>query len=469
VIPIPDFAGRVVAISGLGDRGLAAALALKEGGAFPLAWDDRADLRAHAEEAGVETTDLRERDWKDVAALVITGARASEGEQRILERAQTARAPILGDFELFARALAARPKPERGRVVAVMGARGKSTVTALIRYVLEASGRDAQAGGEIGEPPLALAPPHPGAIYVLELRARDVALAPSLEAGVALFLNADAVHDASKGAAAAGPARRFGGGLAKEIQIVIGVDDAFGRGLATEIRTWQGGPQVTPVSAGRVLGRGVHAVGGVLFDALDGRAREVLDLRRSRALIARPHWQNAAAAYAACRYLGVEPGVIARHLTSFPGLPHRLEQAGRRGPVRLINDSYATDPGAASHAVAAFENVFWVAGGRFRGKSLEALAGVLPGVTKAYLIGEAAEMLAAELKGRTVAEICRELGTAVVRAFADAERSSRPDPVVLFSPACSAADQFADAAARGEAFRAIVRALPDAGISGEAA
>jgi UDP-N-acetylmuramoylalanine--D-glutamate ligase len=424
----------------------------------------------------METADFRGVAWEGIAALVVALSRPSAEEARVMAAAQAARKPILGDFELFARALATRPRGERGRIVAVMGARGKSSVAALIGHVLKASGRDPQVGGEAGQAPLALAPPHPGAIYVLELRARDVALAPSLEADVAVFLNAD-----TKEAVTAGPARRLDP-RATDIHVLVGVDDSFGRGLATEMLSWEGGPTITPVSGARVLGRGVHAVGGVLFDAVEGRAQEVVDLRPSRVMLGRPSWQNAAAAYAACRRLGLEPGVIARHLLTFPGLPHRLQLVVERGPVRFIDDSYARDPVSASYAVGAFENVFWIAGGRSRRQSFEAVATARRSITKAYLIGEAVETIAAELRSRAVIEICRDLATAVSRAAADAQRSTRPDPVVLLSPACSAVDQFADAAARGQAFAGLAEGLPPSsdeekpakrqagtGIAGEAA
>jgi UDP-N-acetylmuramoylalanine--D-glutamate ligase len=129
----------------------------------------------------------------------------------------------------------------------------------------------------------------------------------------------------------------------------------------------------------------------------------------------------------------------------------------------------ATDPGAARQGLATFENIYWIAGGGLADGSLASLSTLMPRVAKAYLIGESAETFAAALKGRVVAAICRDLTTAVARAAADAETAKRADPVVLLSPACPAGEQFADAAARGAAFRQIVESLPGVAISGAAA
>jgi len=196
---------------------------------------------------------------------------------------------------------------------------------------------------------------------------------------------------------------------------------------------------------------------------------EAVDLRRAPALLGRHNWQNAAAGYAAARLLGQEPAEIAKAIYSFPGLPHRMEEVGRVGSVRFINDSKATNAGSTRQALASFENSFWIAGGRAKGGAFEELTPLMPRVAKAYLIGESAETLAAQLKGRVIAEICRDLKTAVAHASADAAKSTRADPVVLLSPSCASFDQFDNYEHRGESFREYVHALPGAAISGEAA
>jgi len=390
---------------------------------------------------------------------------------RVVELARLTGTPILGDVELFARALANKHPASRGKVIAITGTNGKSTTTALIGHILRCCGCDAQVGGNIGRPVLDLDPPHPGAVYVLELSSFQLDLTDTLAPSVSVLLNVSPDHLDRHGdmdAYVAAKMRVFAKQTSSDHAIIC-VDDAYGQRIATDLRGAPDGPALTAVSAGRALGRGVHAVGGVLFDATDGRAVEAVDLRRAPALLGRHNWQNAAAGYAAARLLGQEPAEIAKAIYSFPGLPHRMEEVGRVGSVRFINDSKATNAGSTRQALASFENSFWIAGGRAKGGAFEELTPLMPRVAKAYLIGESAETLAAQLKGRVIAEICRDLKTAVAHASADAAKSTRADPVVLLSPSCASFDQFDNYEHRGESFREYVHALPGAAISGEAA
>ena len=472
MIPVVEYAGQTVAVFGLGASGLSAARALKAGGARPILWDDGAASVERARDEGFDVVDITERDWSDIAALLLApGVPLTVKPHRVVELARLTDTPIIGDIELFARALARLPRAERGRVIAITGTNGKSTTTALIGHILKGCGRDAQVGGNIGTPALDLAEPHSGAVYVLELSSFQLDLTESLRPHLAVLLNISDDHLDRHGdmAAYAGAKARIFRNQTSADHAVVGVDDPIGRALITELGGRAGGPTVVPISSGRALGRGVHAVGGVLFDVLDARADEVADLAAAPALVGRHNWQNAAAAYAATRLLGLEPGEIAEQILTFPGLRHRTEQIAHVRDVRFVNDSKATNPGSARQALASYENIYWIAGGRSKGAGFADLAPLMPRVAKAYLIGEAAETIAAQLKGRVVAEICRDLETAVRRAADDAARSRRADPVVLLSPACASFDQFANYEARGDAFRDLARALPGAAVAGAAA
>src|SRR5262249_21615978 len=143
---------------------------------------------------------------------------------------------------------------------------------------------------------------------------------------------------------------------------VIGVDDPYCAAICTELMS-QGARHVVPISAGQALGRGVSALGGHVFDALSGRSAQVADLIEAPALHRRHNAQNACAAYAAWRALGIESKVIAQAFNTFPGLAHRLERAGLINGVRFINDSKATNADAAAQALAVYPRVHWIAGG----------------------------------------------------------------------------------------------------------
>jgi UDP-N-acetylmuramoylalanine--D-glutamate ligase len=161
--------------------------------------------------------------------------------------------------------------------------------------------------------------------------------------------------------------------------------------------------------------------------------------------------QNACAAYAAARSLGMGPRQIEALLATYPGLPHRSQLVATWRGVRIVNDSKATNADAAEKALLSFERVRWIAGGRPKEGGIEALRPLFQRVAKAYLIGEAAEAFAATL-GEVPHVVSGTLEQAVTAALDDAE----PGETVLLAPACASFDQFASFERRGEAFEALV-------------
>jgi len=190
------------------------------------------------------------------------------------------------------------------------------------------------------------------------------------------------------------------------------------------------------ISSEYALGRGVSAVQGKLYDSLMGKAMPVGKLDKAQALRGRHNHQNAAAAYAACRALGVEPNVILAAIQSFPGLPHRLEVVANSGGISFVNDSKATNAQATEQALKAFPRVYWIAGGKAKYDGIDDLAPLFPRVAKAYLIGEAQDAFAKSLEGHAEAVKCGTLEIAVQDALRDASEAGEPDPVILLSPAC---------------------------------
>jgi UDP-N-acetylmuramoylalanine--D-glutamate ligase len=238
---------------------------------------------------------------------------------------------------------------------------------------------------------------------------------------------------------------------------IVGVDDAWGQNICTELLA-RNGRTIVPISAGRAMGRGLYALQGMLYDATGERAIEVADLMRAKSLPGRHNWQNAAAAYAAATALGVSPKDAADALMSFPGLAHRMENVGSVGRVRFVNDSKATNADAARQAMSAIPKFYWIAGGKAKAGGIESLTDLFDRVEKAYLIGEAAGEFARTLDGAAPYEVCGDLVRAVDAAYHDAAASGR-DAVVLLSPACASFDQFPDFEVRGDAFRSLVEGL----------
>ncbi|MEQ1707617.1 MAG: UDP-N-acetylmuramoyl-L-alanine--D-glutamate ligase [Terricaulis sp.] len=462
MIPITEFKGRDVAVFGLARTGLAAARALTAGGARVHAWDDSDVSRAAAEAAGVPVSDVNTRDWRSFAALVLSpGVPLTFPEpHRVVTLADAVGVPILSDIELFARAVNALPATRRPKLVGITGTNGKSTTSALVAHILREAGKDVRLGGNIGAAVLELAPLHAGAYYVLELSSFQLELTQSLRLDVAVWLNTTPDHLDRHGdmsAYVAAKKRIFANQGAADWAI-IGVDDLHGAAACTEL-TRAGIAHLAPISAGQSVGRGVCALDGKLVDALSGRSEIVADLAKAPALPGRHNAQNAAAAYAVVRALGVDPRIIAQALHTFAGLPHRLERVATVEGVRFVNDSKATNANAAAQALAVYPRVYWIAGGVAKDGGIGDLAHFYPRMARAYLIGQAAGDFSDTLRGKVPVTMAGHLEAAVKLAFADARASGEPHAVVLLSPACASYDQFKSYEERGDKFKAYVAAL----------
>jgi UDP-N-acetylmuramoylalanine--D-glutamate ligase len=305
VIPIKEFAGRDVAVFGLTRGGTAAARALTAGGAKVHAWDDNDTVRARAESEGIALDDINARDWRGLAALVVSPAIAVDGikPHRIVELARAIGAPVYNDVELFARAVHALAPHARPRVVGLSGALGDQACAALLGHILVSAGKDARVGGEGGASVLDLQALHAGAIYVLALSEAQLALTETLRCDVAVML-------APEGA---GQAEALFANQGVGDWAILGVDTPDAAALCTRL-TAAGGASVLPISARAALGRGVSALGPFLFDAFEGPVRRIarVDPGVEDSL-------RAAGAYAAARALGLEPRAIEAALASFPG------------------------------------------------------------------------------------------------------------------------------------------------------
>jgi UDP-N-acetylmuramoylalanine--D-glutamate ligase len=465
MIPVRSFEGRDVGMFGLARTGQASVRALKAGGANVYAWDDNDVQRAAAREAGAVDVRWQDWPWDKLSALVLSpGVPLTHPKpHEIVLKAKEKGVPVIGDFELFAREI--RPNRSlsgRAPVIAITGTNGKSTTTALIGHILKQCGFDAQIGGNIGKPILALDGPNPKTIYVCEVSTFQIDLAPGLSADTALLLNLSPDHIDRHGTMQnyAAVKERLMHQAGKDGQVLIGVDDNHSSSIFTKLSS-NGGPRPTPISVGKVLGRGIFVVDGVLYDAQSGRAERVMELSTAKHLLGAHNWQNAAFAYAACKRYVKDTRALIAAIESFPGLAHRMEDLGRVGRVRFINDSKATNADAAERALVCFPDIFWIAGGRPKEGGIESLAPLFGRIRKAYLIGEASDAFAATL-GNVPHEKSGTLETAVAHAAADAARSQVAEPVVLLSPACASYDQFKDFEARGDAFRALVSKLPSA-------
>ncbi len=455
--PATTFAGKTVALFGLGGSGLATALALQAGGANVVACDDSPASMTAARNKGIGTGDLKATDWSRFAALVLSpGVPLTHPEPHwSAALAKRAGVEIIGDIELFCR--------QRDRIapaapfVAITGTNGKSTTTALVAHILREAGRDVQMGGNIGTAILSLEPPAAGRFHVVEMSSFQIDLTPSLRSSIGVLLNVSPDHLDRHGTMEnyAAIKERL---VARAEAAVIGIDDEASAAVAQ--RRLDAGASVRLVSTDAIHGEGVFAKSGALIQRTASGVESVADLANIRSLRGTHNAQNAAAAFAVCDILGLQREEIARGMRTFPGLPHRMEEVGRRGRAIFINDSKATNADSTEKALASFERIYWILGGKAKEGGIEPLRPYFPKIERAYLIGEASENFAATLDGHVRFDRCGTLDRAVTQAADDAETSGAPEPVVLLSPACASYDQYQNFEIRGDHFRDLVRTLP---------
>jgi UDP-N-acetylmuramoylalanine--D-glutamate ligase len=463
--PVTTFRGKTVALFGLGNSGAATAVALREGGAEVIAFDDDERAVAVAAGYGIRTGHLKALDWSRVAALVLApGVPLTHPKPHwTVETARRHGVEIIGDVELFCRQR--RAIAPGSPFVAITGTNGKSTTTALIAHLLKEAGRDVQMGGNIGQPVLGLEPPAPNRVHVVECSSFQIDLAPSLDPSIGLHLNLTPDHLDRHGTMEnyAAIKERL---VANADLAIIGVDDDWSRAMASR-RLHTGRPLKRISGEGPVdngVFAGVTAEGDGLAVRLvsvdDGKPHIVASLAGIGSLRGLHNAQNAAAAIAAVSALGLEDETIAAGLKTYPGLPHRMEEVGRRGSVVFINDSKATNADSTEKALTSFRRIYWIVGGKAKEGGIAPLRRYFPNIAKAYLIGASSDAFAATLDGAVAFERSLTLDKAVAAAARDAAADAGAGEVcVLLSPACASYDQFQNFEHRGDVFKALVKAL----------
>jgi UDP-N-acetylmuramoylalanine--D-glutamate ligase len=463
MIPVQGLAGARVAVLGLGRSGLAAARALAAGGAVPVCWDDNPAAREAAEAEGFTCLDLKKAGaFEDVARLIVSPGipHFYPAPNPVVVAALAEGVPVDNDIGLFFQSFASAEWAEfdtAPRVIAVTGSNGKSTTSALIHHILEHVGRPCQLAGNIGRGVLDIDPAVDGEVVVLELSSYQTDLARNLTPDVAVFTNLSPDHlDRHHGMGGYFAAKRRLFAEGGPDRAVIGVDEVEGRFLAGQLSEGPTDDRVIRVSAaGKLTGPGwnVFARKGFLAEMRKGKQIASIDLRGVAGLPGAHNHQNACAAYAACRSLGLAPKVIEAAFHTFGGLPHRSQTIAEVDGVRFVNDSKATNVDSAAKALAAFKNIRWICGGLEKEGGLEGLTEGQANVRKAYVIGREAAGFAMQL--HVEAEVCGTMAQAVAAAVRDAEAGD----VVLLAPAAASFDQYDSFERRGDDFIAQVQAV----------
>jgi len=348
--------------------------------------------------------------------------------------------PVIGEIELFAQTVTAP-------VAAVTGTNGKSTVTTLLGAMAETAGRKVLLGGNLGTPALDLLDRPAPEFYVIELSSYQLETTSSLNARVAVVLNASPHHldrYADFADYLATKARIFAG----DGVMVLNRDDAAVMSLA------RSGRQTL------AFGLGVPATGEYGVVERDGVAwlacgAEALLPASALRIPGRHNLANALAALALAEALALPRAACLEALVAYRGLPHRIEWVGEADGVRWYNDSKATNPGATAAALDGLDGpLVLIAGGITEPVDYAPLGPAAEGkVRSALLIGDDVDALAAVLAPVTTVERPADMEAAVARAHALVQ----PGDKVLLSPACASFDRYRDFEQRGEQYAAAVR------------
>lgn len=443
-----DWEGIDVLVLGLGMSGQSAARHCGERGARVVAADERPATAIEGLEALRAAPGVREvvtgAPFPDPADFDVTVPSPGVPEARYRDRARVA----WGDIELCGRAL-------QIPIVAVTGTNGKSTTVRLIEAMLRSAGVRARAAGNVGEPALSLV----GLaldVAVLEVSSFQLEATESFRPGVAVVLNVTPDHLDRHGDVAgyAAAKRKLLAHQHASDVAILAFDDPIVRGFEDHTDA-----EVVPFSLRGPIADSRHRRSAWLDGATavlceNGSLRRI-DLSTSP-LQGVHNLENILAALTAAWAVGADPDAAVRGLIDFRGLPHRSELVGVVRGIAWIDDSKATNPGAAMRSLAGRHDVVWIAGGRDKGLSYAELAEVASKhVRRALLIGEAAPLIEAALEGRVPCETTGSLDEAV-RVAAE---SARPGDTVLLAPACSSFDQFKSYEERGERFREAVMRL----------
>ena len=399
-------------VLGLARSGQAAALALRRRGEEVIGVDASPDLdTGRLAESGVEIHLGTEEERLLDGVETLIKSPGVPGEASLVQAARARGVPVWSEVELGSRLL-------ENPIVGVTGTNGKTTTSELLGVML-----GAPVAGNVGRALTELdGVIEPGEVVVCEVSSFQLEDIHEFRPRVAVLLNLEPDH-----------LDRYA---------------SFDEYRDAKLRIFENQQETDDA----VVPRG--------FDEIPGDAQRIefepADELPAEPLIPGAHnRENAAAATATARALGISEARIAEALETFPGVAHRLEPVAEIGGVRFVNDSKATNTAAARRAVAAYDApLHIILGGRGKGESYTELALDMVGRTRrAYLIGEAAHDIAPALE---LAGVDHELSGDLETALRSAAKNARPGEVVLLAPACASYDQFHDYEERGEAFKRLV-------------
>lgn len=453
MIKLDAYKDRVVAVFGLGKAGMATIESLAAAGAKVVAWDDRAESREKLKEMNLDVRikKIEKWPWEHLSIIVLSPGIPLNypTPHKVVQEARQHCCPIVGDIELLYQA------QPHACYVTITGTNGKSTTTALVGHILKEAGRRVEVGGNIGTAALSLEPLQQNEIYVLELSSYQLDLLATTRFDISVLLNISYDHIDRHGSMEGyvhAKTHIFDRQTQHDHAVIL-LDDEYTKQVCNETARMP-----VHIHTGSTTGEpaNICVENGIL---IDGEVR--IDLNPLQRLQGKHNWQNALAAYHVAKILDIPAGQIEKALHSFPGLEHRMEYVCEMNGVTFINDSKATNANAASYALQAYDNLFWIAGGVSKEGGITTLEPYFDKITRAYLIGQSEREYSETLAGKVIYTKCGTLEKALEKIMEDVKQSGLETATVMFSPASASFDQFKNFEQRGEHFKQLVHKLSE--------
>ncbi len=460
MIKLPFLKDKSVGIVGCGITGIATIKACLASGANVYAWDDSKAKRDHAESIGTKLLHPDSFDLNQLDYLLWSPGIKHHGPNAhpIAKRAKDSNLPLYSDIDFLRLA-----KPNC-KLICITGTNGKSTTTSLIGHIIKEAGANVQIGGNLGTAALELEDLPDDGIYVLELSSYQLDLSKQLNSDVSILLNISPDHLDYHGSM-----DEYAKAKAKIFQMkdqtstaIIGVDDEWSQSIYQNLNEKNICTHIHQISITDPFKSDVMITHGWLH--FNDSLKQVINLNNLLYLPGSHNWQNISFAIKACEAINIDTLDIIKGIMTFSGLEHRQKIIFQEDNIKYVNDSKATNIDAASRALACYQNIYWIAGGRAKHPGLDGIEPYLSNIVHVFLVGESANDFATWLDKKLKYTICETIDRPVEKArrMAACHNSPKAVSTILLSPAAASFDQFPNFEARGDFYKDAVQRLVSA-------
>ena len=351
------------------------------------------------------------------------------------------------DLELYSKLLSNQ------KIIAVTGTNGKSTTTKLIGDIIKSNGHNCFLGGNIGKPLIDFKNFQDNSNYhVIELSSFQLESAPSFNSYISILLNISPDHLDRYGTIG-----KYGSQKKKILNNnnknynIISVDDVYCQKIYNSSKNLNN----IPISILKPIRKGVYFFNNAIHDNYFFSDKVVSFNKISQSLSGNFNLQNILAAYVVSQILKLDIKKFLNTVSTFMGLPHRLEKIFENSKLLVINNSKATNLNSTINSISNFKNIYLIIGGRIKEKNFSSIASFKKSILKCYIIGESSNFIYKQLSNLIDSKKTYNLENATKEIFSDL-RDSKSKSTILLSPGCSSFDQFNNFEHRGNLFREII-------------